>query len=99
MKRVSSRKASYDALRASDFHAPPIPEAYGGAGADARATAIVIEEVARACAASSLIPAVNKLGTLPLLRAGSEALSAPGRGRTADPGDPRIRWSNGSRHG
>jgi hypothetical protein len=64
-----------------------------------RATAIVIEEVARACAASSLIPAVNKLGTLPLLRAGSEALSAPGRGRTADPGDPRIRWSNGSRHG
>jgi alkylation response protein AidB-like acyl-CoA dehydrogenase len=63
--------ASYAALRASDFHAPHIPAEYGGAGADALATAIVIEEVARVCAASSLIPAVNKLGTLPLLLAGS----------------------------
>jgi alkylation response protein AidB-like acyl-CoA dehydrogenase len=67
-------KASYEALRASDFHAPHIPEAYGGAGADALATCLVIEEVARACAASSLVPAVNKLGTLPLLLAGSEEL-------------------------
>ena len=33
---------------------------------------IVIEEVARACAATSLIPAVNKLATLPWLLAGSE---------------------------
>ena len=31
-----------------------------------RAPRIVIEEVARACASSSLIPAVNKLGTMPL---------------------------------
>jgi alkylation response protein AidB-like acyl-CoA dehydrogenase len=69
-------RASYDALRASDLHAPHVPEAYGGAGADALATAIVIEEVARACAATSLIPAVNKLGTLPLLLAGSEELKA-----------------------
>ncbi|GAA4680490.1 acyl-CoA dehydrogenase [Phytohabitans rumicis] len=67
-------KASYDALRAADFHAPHIPVEYGGAGADALATAVVIEEVARACAASSLIPAVNKLGTLPLLLAGSDEL-------------------------
>jgi alkylation response protein AidB-like acyl-CoA dehydrogenase len=66
--------ASYEALRASDFHAPHIPIEYGGAGADALATAIVIEEVARACASSSLIPAVNKLGTMPLLLAGSEDL-------------------------
>ncbi|WP_433051986.1 acyl-CoA dehydrogenase family protein [Dactylosporangium sp. CS-033363] len=67
-------QASYDALRASDFHAPHIPAEYGGAGADALATAIVIEEVARACASSSLIPAVNKLGTMPLILAGSESL-------------------------
>jgi alkylation response protein AidB-like acyl-CoA dehydrogenase len=67
-------QASYDALRAADFHAPHIPAEYGGAGADALATAIVIEEVARACASSSLIPAVNKLGTLPLLLAGSDEL-------------------------
>ncbi|HEX5996330.1 MAG TPA: acyl-CoA dehydrogenase family protein [Jiangellales bacterium] len=67
-------QASYDALRAADFHAPHIPEEYGGAGADALATCIVIEEVARACASTSLIPAVNKLGTMPLLLAGSDEL-------------------------
>ncbi|MEU7575203.1 acyl-CoA dehydrogenase family protein, partial [Micromonospora sp. NPDC049240] len=65
---------AYDALRAADFHAPHIPVEYGGAGADALATAIVIEEIARACASSSLIPAGNKLGTMPLLLAGSEEL-------------------------
>ncbi|MFW5898940.1 MAG: acyl-CoA dehydrogenase family protein [Jiangellaceae bacterium] len=67
-------KASYEALRAADFHAPHIPEQYGGAGADELATCIVIEEVARACAASSLVPAVNKLGTVPLLLAASPEL-------------------------
>ena len=67
-------QASYDALRAADFHAPHIPEQYGGAGADALATCIVIEEVARACASTALIPAVNKLGTMPLLLAASEEL-------------------------
>ncbi len=64
----------YDALVQADLHAVHVPERYGGAGADAIATAIVIEEVARACAASSLIPIVNKLGTVPLLLAGSHEL-------------------------
>jgi alkylation response protein AidB-like acyl-CoA dehydrogenase len=63
-----------EALRAADFHAPHVPEEYGGAGADALATVLVIEEVARACASSSLIPAVNKLGSLPVQIAGSEEL-------------------------
>ncbi|MDQ3629460.1 MAG: acyl-CoA dehydrogenase family protein [Actinomycetota bacterium] len=67
-------KVAYDALAAADFHAPHIPQEYGGAGADALATCLVIEEVARACASSSLIPAVNKLGTMPLLVAGSHDL-------------------------
>ncbi len=65
---------AHDALVKADLHAVHIPEAYGGAGADALAAVIVIEEVARACAASSLIPAVNKLGTVPLLLAASEDL-------------------------
>jgi len=65
-------QASYEALRAADLHAPHIPEEYGGAGADAIATCIVIEEVARVCASSSLIPAVNKLGTMPLILGASE---------------------------
>nr|WP_272921147.1 acyl-CoA dehydrogenase [Streptomyces sp. SID4917] len=63
-----------DALVASDLHAVHVPEEYGGAGADALATVIVIEEVARACASSSLIPAVNKLGSLPVILAGDEDL-------------------------
>ncbi len=63
-----------DALVASDLHAVHVPESYGGAGADALATVIVIEEVARACVSSSLIPAVNKLGSLPVILSGSEDL-------------------------
>jgi alkylation response protein AidB-like acyl-CoA dehydrogenase len=35
---------------------------------------LVIEEIARVCMASSLIPAVNKLGSLPVLLSGSEEL-------------------------
>ena len=62
----------YEALVKADFHALHIPEEYGGAGGDALVTAIVIEEVARACATSSLIPAVNKLGTMPLLLGASD---------------------------
>lgn len=42
-------------------------------GADALAVVIIIEEVARACGSSSLIPAVNKLGSLPIILAGSES--------------------------
>jgi alkylation response protein AidB-like acyl-CoA dehydrogenase len=67
-------QAAHDAMVQADLHAVHIPEAYEGAGADALATVIVIEEVARACASSSLIPAVNKLGTMPLLLSGSEDL-------------------------
>ena len=62
------------ALTASDFHAIHVPEEYGGAGGDALAVCIVIEEVARACASSSLIPAVNKLGSMPLIVGGSEEI-------------------------
>jgi alkylation response protein AidB-like acyl-CoA dehydrogenase len=63
-----------EALRAADFHAPHVPEEYGGAGADALATVLVIEEVARACVSASLIPAVNKLGSMPVILGGSDDL-------------------------
>src|SRR6188768_34198 len=72
-----------DALLAADFHAPHVPEEYGGAGADALMTVIVIEEIARACASSSLIPAVNKLGSLPVQLAGSEELKKHYLGKLA----------------
>src|SRR5688572_93205 len=67
---------AHDALVASDFFAPHVPEEYGGVGADALATCIVIEEVARADASASLIPAVNKLGSMPVLLAASEEVKA-----------------------
>ncbi|GEL19729.1 acyl-CoA dehydrogenase [Pseudonocardia asaccharolytica] len=63
-----------EALTKAGFHAVHLPEAYGGQGADELAGCIVIEEVARVCASSSLIPAVNGLGTIPILLSGSEEL-------------------------
>ncbi|MQY16082.1 putative acyl-CoA dehydrogenase fadE25 [Streptomyces sp. RB5] len=63
-----------DALVSNDLHAVHVPEEYGGAGADALAAVIVIEEVARVCCSSSLIPAVNKLGSLPVMISGSDEL-------------------------
>ncbi len=63
-----------EALDRAGFAAVHVPESYGGQGADSVATCIVIEEVARVCASSSLIPAVNKLGSIPIILAGSEEL-------------------------
>ena len=63
-----------DALNASGFNAVHVPEEYGGQGADSVAACIVIEEVARVDASASLIPAVNKLGTMGLILRGSEDL-------------------------
>jgi alkylation response protein AidB-like acyl-CoA dehydrogenase len=63
-----------DELVKAGFHAVHIPEEYGGPGADAISACIVVEEVARACASSSLIPAVNKLGSQPIILSGSDAL-------------------------
>ncbi|MQA62841.1 MAG: acyl-CoA dehydrogenase [Actinophytocola sp.] len=60
------------ALNTAGFNAIHVPEDLGGQGADAVAACIVIEEVARVDASASLIPAVNKLGTQPILLAGSD---------------------------
>jgi len=60
-----------DALQGAGLAAAHVPEEFGGEGADALAVVIIIEEVARVCGASSLIPAVNKLGSLPLMLAGN----------------------------
>ncbi|SFS81740.1 acyl-CoA dehydrogenase [Saccharopolyspora flava] len=67
-------KEALDALVKAGFAATHIPEEYGGEGADSVATCIVIEEVARVCGSSSLIPAVNKLGTMPIILSASDDL-------------------------
>jgi alkylation response protein AidB-like acyl-CoA dehydrogenase len=65
-------KEAGQALQSAGLAAAHVPEQYGGEGADALGVVIIIEEVARVCGSSSLIPAVNKLGSLPLMLAGSE---------------------------
>ena len=60
-----------DALQKSGLAAAHVPTEFGGDGADALAVVIIIEEVARVCGSSSLIPAVNKLGSLPLILGGN----------------------------
>jgi alkylation response protein AidB-like acyl-CoA dehydrogenase len=62
------------ALDAAGFSSIHIPEQYGGQGGDAVAACMVIEEVARVCASSSMIPISNKLGTMGLILRGSEDL-------------------------
>lgn len=84
-KRIAPHAADVDAnsrytvealaaLNEASLAAVHIPEEYGGQGADAVAGCIVIEEVARVCASSSLIPVCNKLGTMGLLLRGSDSL-------------------------
>ncbi|HSJ46742.1 MAG TPA: acyl-CoA dehydrogenase family protein [Euzebyales bacterium] len=48
-----------------------IPEEYGGSGADTLTFCLMVEEIARVCASSSVIPLVQKLGSMPLLMAAS----------------------------
>jgi len=62
---------AHNALVKAGLFAAHVPTEFGGDGADALATCIIIEEVARACGSSSLIPAVNKLGSLPLILSGN----------------------------
>jgi alkylation response protein AidB-like acyl-CoA dehydrogenase len=62
----------YRALVDSQLHAVVIPEAYGGAGADALTGAIVAEEIARVCATTQQVSGANELFAWPLLLAGSE---------------------------
>ena len=47
-------------------------ERYGGTALDGIAQSILVEEIARADATTSLIPIVQKLGALPILLAGNE---------------------------
>src|SRR5690349_18580204 len=62
------------ALTSSGFSAIHVPEEYGGQGGDSVAACMVIEEVARVCASSSMIPICNKLGTMGLLLQGGDEL-------------------------
>jgi alkylation response protein AidB-like acyl-CoA dehydrogenase len=62
---------AFAALQRAGLAAAHVPTEFGGEGADALGVVVIIEEIARVCGSSSLIPAVNKLGSLPLMLSGS----------------------------
>ena len=59
-------------LASQDVLALPFPVEHGGLGADLLTVAVAIEQIARACATSSLILMVHDLGSKALLLAGTD---------------------------
>jgi alkylation response protein AidB-like acyl-CoA dehydrogenase len=59
---------------AMDLPALGIPAEYGGAGADLVTQAIMVEELARVCASTSVTMLISKLGMLPVINFGSEEM-------------------------
>jgi alkylation response protein AidB-like acyl-CoA dehydrogenase len=55
-----------------DILALPFPERFGGLGGDLLSTCLAIEQISRACATSGLILAVQELGSLPIILAGTD---------------------------
>ncbi len=67
-------KDSFDACVEIELPSLGVPEAYGGAGADMVTQAIMVEEIARGCASTSVTILISKLGMLPVMNFGSEEL-------------------------
>ncbi|HEU4674220.1 MAG TPA: acyl-CoA dehydrogenase family protein [Candidatus Limnocylindrales bacterium] len=63
-------------LASHDILGLPFPAAYGGVGGDLLTVCLAIEQIARVCATSSLILAVQELGGLPIVLAGSDEQKA-----------------------
>jgi alkylation response protein AidB-like acyl-CoA dehydrogenase len=82
-ERIATRAAEIDAtaefpedlrelLAQQDLLGTCFEERHGGTALDTIAQSILVEEIARADATTSLIPIVQKLGALPILLAGSD---------------------------
>ncbi|HEY4441892.1 MAG TPA: acyl-CoA dehydrogenase [Candidatus Elarobacter sp.] len=83
-ERVEPRAAEIDAkgefawdirdlFAENDLLGIPIPAEYGGLGGSFVTYVKVVEEVAKACASSALLIAVQELGALPIMIGGSDA--------------------------
>src|SRR5438105_7275475 len=84
LERVAPRAAEIDhtgqfpwdmkeLLAQQDIYAMPFPVEYGGIGATELAIVMAIEELSRCCATTGLLLAVQKLGAMPIILAGTEA--------------------------
>ncbi len=82
-ERIAPRAAEIDAksefpwdlkqlLAEQDLLGTGFEERYGGTNLDGIGQAILVEEIARADATTSLIPVIQKLGALPIMLAGTE---------------------------
>src|SRR5207237_10735388 len=83
VERVAPRAAEIDhtgkfpwdmkeLLAQQDILAMPFPSEYGGIESSELAVVMAIEELARNCATTSLILAVQQLGSLPIILAGND---------------------------
>ncbi len=63
-------------LAAQDILALPYPVEHGGLGGELLSVCLAVEQLSRACATTGLILAVQELGSLPLLVAGTPAQQA-----------------------
>src|SRR5689334_3543136 len=70
------RWENFEACRAMELPALGMPIEYGGAGADHVTQAIMVEELSRACASTSLMMLISKLGMIPVMNWGSDELKA-----------------------
>ncbi len=61
-----------DLLKENGLFAADFPETYGGAEMGFLSCCIIIEEIARVCASTSVIPLVHELGTMPISLAGND---------------------------
>jgi alkylation response protein AidB-like acyl-CoA dehydrogenase len=59
-------------LATQDILGLPFPAEYGGLGGELLSVCLAVEQLSRACATTGLILAVQELGSLPLLMAGTE---------------------------
>jgi len=75
-EREEFPRAAFDAWRDSGFVRSIYPEAYGGDGGGTLTYALVVEELARVCASSSLFALISRLGITALLMHGSDELKA-----------------------
>ena len=65
---------NFEACRQMELPALGIPADYGGAGADHVTQSLMVEELARACASTSLAIMISKLSMIPIINWGSEEL-------------------------
>jgi alkylation response protein AidB-like acyl-CoA dehydrogenase len=67
-------RESFDACVKMELPSMQVPAAYGGAGADMVTQAIMIEQLARGCASTSVTVLISKLAMLPIMNFASEEI-------------------------